>query len=177
MKVKYAAQIFSNRVAAGMCTQISSDFLPTEAVGTIDFIDHFDKLFDILNSSNVNNPKEYGKVFIGDKQMQFLQNTLSFLKSIKVINDNNKYVKLKCFDCWQITIKSTIQLWTTLKNYNLPYLRIRRLNQDSVENFFGSVRKQGGNCLNPTPIQFKRAFKKLFNTKLLEYSETKLCKR
>ena len=47
----------------------------------------------ILNSSNVNNPKEYGKVFVkSDKQMQFLQNMLNFLKSIKVINDNNKYV-------------------------------------------------------------------------------------
>ena len=91
----------------------------------------------VLNSYNVNNPKEYGKVFIGsDKQMQFLQNMLNFLKSIKVIIDNNKYVKLKCFNCWQITIKSTIQLWTILKNYNLLYLRTRRLNQDSVENFF-----------------------------------------
>jgi len=60
---------------------MSSGFLLAEAVGTIDFIDHFDKLFNILNSSNVNNPKEYGKVFIGsDKQMQFLQNRLSFLK-------------------------------------------------------------------------------------------------
>ncbi|KYN22222.1 THAP domain-containing protein 9, partial [Trachymyrmex cornetzi] len=176
MKVKYAAQIFSNHVAAGMCTQMSSGFLPTEAVGTIDFIDHFDKLFDILNSSNVNNPKEYGKVFVGsDKQMQFLENMLNFFNSIKVINDKNKYVKLKCLDCWQITIKSTIQLWTTLKNFNFPYLRSRRLNQDSLENFFGSVRKQGGNCLNPTPIQFKRAFKKLFSMKLLEHSETRNC--
>jgi len=105
-----------------------SGFLP---IGTIDLIDHFDKLFDILNSSNVNNPKKYGKVFIGsDKRMQFLQNMLNFLRSIKVINDNNKYVKLKCLDCWQITIKSTIQFWTTLKNYNFPYLRTRRLNQD-----------------------------------------------
>ncbi|KYN36538.1 hypothetical protein ALC56_09109, partial [Trachymyrmex septentrionalis] len=114
----------------------------------------FDQM--VLNSSNVNNPKEYGKVFIGsDKQMQFLQNMLNFLKSIKVIIDNNKYVKLKCFNCWQITIKSTIQLWTILKNYNLLYLRTRRLNQDSVENFF--------------------AFKKLFCTKLFQYSKTQNC--
>lgn len=35
MKVKYAVQILSNRVAARMCTQMSFDFLPSAAVGTI----------------------------------------------------------------------------------------------------------------------------------------------
>lgn len=166
----------SNHVAVGMCTQMSSGFLPTEAIRTIDLIDHFDKLFDILNSSAVNNSKEYGKVFTGsNKQMNFLQEMLYFLKCIKVINKKNKNVKVKCFDCWQITINSVIQLWATLKNHNFPYLRTRRLNQDCVENFFGSVRQQGGNCLNPTPIQFIRAFKKLFNFKFLEHSETQNC--
>lgn len=38
----------------------------------------------------------------------------------------------------------------------------RRLNQDCLENFFGKVRQQNGNCRNPTPIQFTRSFKKLF---------------
>jgi len=132
MKVKYAVQIFSNHVAAGMCTQMSSGFLATEAVGTIDVIDHFDKLFDILNSSSIANLKEYGKVFTGsDKQIQFLEEILSFLKCIKVINENGSYVNVKCFKCWQITIKSIMQLWKILKSYNFSYLRTRRLNQVS----------------------------------------------
>jgi hypothetical protein len=176
MKVKYAVQIFSNHVAAGMCTQMSSGFLPTEAVGTIDVIDHFDKLFDILNSSSVINPKEYGKVFTGsDKQIQFLEEMLCFLKCIKVINENGSYVNVKCFKCWQITIKSIIQLWKILKSYDFPYLRTRRLNQDCIENFFGSIRQQGGNSFNPTPIQFTRAFKKLFSIKFLQHSDTQNC--
>lgn len=68
MKVKYAVQVFSNRVAAGMCTQMSYGFLSNEALGTIDFIEKLDKLFDILNSSALNNPKEYGKVFTGSEK-------------------------------------------------------------------------------------------------------------
>lgn len=157
MKVKYAVQIFSNHVAAGMCTQMSTGFLPTEAVGTIDLIDHFDKLFDILNLSTVNNYKEYGKVFTGnEKQMQFLEEMLYFLKCIKVVDNNKKPIKVKCLECWQITINSIIQLWTVLKNFDFPYLRTRRLNQDCVENFFGSVRQQGGNCLNPTYTIYAR---------------------
>lgn len=175
MKVKYAAQVFSNRVAAGMCTQISAGMLPTEAIGTIDFIDHCDKLFDILNSSSVNNPKEYGTVFIGSKkQIEFLEKMKVFLKSMKVVNKTS-HVKVKCFDYWQITITGIIQLWEKLKSHNFPHLKTRRINQDCVENFFGSIRQQGGNCLNPTPIQFTRAFKKLLSTRLLEHSDTQNC--
>ena len=42
------------------------------------------------------------------------------------------------------------------------YLKTRRLNTDCIENFFGSIRQQGGNNVNPTPVQFQRAFRKLF---------------
>jgi len=68
--------VFSNHVAAGMGTPMSSGFLPTETVGIIDLINHFDKLLsiafplDILNSSSLNNYKEYRKAFIeNDKQI------------------------------------------------------------------------------------------------------------
>jgi len=143
MKVKYAVQVFSNHVAAGMCMQMSSGFLPSESIETIDVIDHFDKLFDMLNSSSVVNPKEYGKVFNGnEKQIQFLKDMLHYLESIKVINKNGSYVSVKCFKCWQIAIKSVQQLWEILKSYNFSYLRTRRLNQDCIENFFGSVARQ-----------------------------------
>jgi len=71
-----------------------------------------------------------------------------------------------------VTLKGAIELWEILKNYNFFYLRTRRLNQDCIENFFGSVRQQGGNYSNPTPIQFSRAFKKLFSLKFLQHSDT-----
>lgn len=54
-----------------------------------------------------------------------------------------------------------------LKELGFKYLMTRRLNQDFLENFFGSVRQQGGNCINPTPIQFERVFKKLFSQNYL----------
>jgi len=68
MKVKYAVQIFSNRVVAGMFSQMSCGVLSSEAVDTIDLIDYFNKLFDILNSSAEHNPKEYGQVYNGSKK-------------------------------------------------------------------------------------------------------------
>jgi len=136
MKVKYAVQILSNRVAAGICTQMSSGFLSSEAVGTIDFIDHFDKLFDILNSLAINSPKEYRKVFTGSKkQIHFLEQMIHFLKSINVINEKNVIVKVKCFECWQVTIKSIMLLWKKLKCYDFQYLRTRKINQNVLRIF------------------------------------------
>jgi len=59
------------------------------------------------------------------------------------------------------------QLWKKLKYYNFPHIQTQRINQDCLENFFGSIRQQGGNCLNPTPI---RTFEKLFSIKILQRS-------
>jgi len=176
MKVKYAVQVLSNHVAAGMCTQMSLGSLPSEAFGTIEFIDRFDKLFDIFNSSSEVNPKKYGKVFTGStKQLQFLEEMSQFVQNITVTNSTGEIIKVKCFKCWQVTINSIIQLWEKLKMYNFPYLQTRRINQDCLENLFGSIRQQGGNSVNPTPIQFARAFKKLFSTKLLQQLDSTNC--
>jgi len=129
---------------------MSSGFFSSEAVGTIDFIDHFDKLFDVLNSSVLNSPKEYRQVFTGsEKQIKFLEQMLHVLEGINVINDIGSRVKVRCSECWQVTIKSLMQFWQKLKSNNFPYIRIRRINQDCLENFFGSIRQQGDNCVNP----------------------------
>jgi hypothetical protein len=43
-----------------------------------------------------------------------------------------------------------------------------------LENFFGCARQQSGNAINPTPIQFRRAFRKLFVMNYI-HSETMNC--
>ena len=50
MKVKRAAQIFSNTVKAAMMTYICSGHLPPEAYHTAAFVKNMDALFDIFNS-------------------------------------------------------------------------------------------------------------------------------
>ncbi|KAJ8910631.1 hypothetical protein NQ315_012499 [Exocentrus adspersus] len=52
--------------------------------------------------------------------------------------------------------------------------QLRKVNQDCIENFFGTIRQQGGNCINPTPIQFERAYRKLFCESYL-HSNTMNC--
>ncbi|KAK9679025.1 hypothetical protein QE152_g40354 [Popillia japonica] len=110
----------------------------------------------------------------------------SIFKNIKAIDAGgvDKTSMIRNFKCWRVTINGLISLWEDLNKPMLFTRRIqqdslenffgsvrqqcgnamlftRRIQQDSLENFFGSVRQQCGNARNPTPVQFKRAFKKL----------------
>lgn len=164
MKVKYATQVLSATVSAGMNLYIRFGVLPAAAVGTSELIDRFDKLFDILNSSSFNCSKMYNRAFKNDDfQKEFLSDCREFFKSVKVIDKNNKDVtnSIKCIKGWGITIKSFELLWEKVMEVGFKYLLSRRLNQDALENLFGKIRQQNGNCINPTPIQFQRTFRKL----------------
>lgn len=166
MKVYLAAQVLSATVAAGMNTHVALQKLSTDAIGTIEFIELFDRLFDVMNSSQTTNAKEFNRAFKGlDYQVQFLKQCLNFLENVKVLNLKNEKVthRIKSLRCFRITINGLLLLWKTLVSVGFEYLFTRRLCQDVVENFFGAIRQQGGNAINPTPIQFKRAFKKLFS--------------
>lgn len=139
--------------------------LPEDAMATIETVDCFNKLFDLLNSSHTNNSNEFKNVFIGsDFQMDFLIKMAEFIGKMRILNNRGDDVTAmsKFKVCWLITINGIIQLWTTLQQTGFKYLKTRSVNQDCIENFFGSIRQQGGNSLNPTPVQFQRAFKKLF---------------
>lgn len=87
-----------------------------------------------------------------------------FFKKLKIINQKGADITSKCksVKCWIITINGVKKLWDKLVLADFKYLQTRRVNSDCVENFFGSIRQQGGNSINPTPIQFERAFRKLF---------------
>lgn len=89
------------------------------------------------------------------------------MQRVKVIRKDGKDItnSIKSIRCWIVTINSILQLWNHLQQSSVPiqYLLTRRLNQDSLENFFRAIRKQSGNAFNPTPIQFYHSFKKLFS--------------
>lgn len=58
MRVKYAVQILSHSVTAGIFAYASLDKLPMDAVHTADFIEKMDELFDILNSKLLREKKK-----------------------------------------------------------------------------------------------------------------------
>jgi len=63
MKVKYATQIFSATVVAGMKCYITSGYLTQSAIFTVKFIEYMDQLFDLLNSRQRGGSKTFNRPF------------------------------------------------------------------------------------------------------------------
>lgn len=177
MKAKYALQVFSATVSSGMNVYIRFGQLPPESYHTSEFVSKMDKLFDMLNSSSTSSAKLYNRAYKNlPHQVELLNECTALFNKIKIINEQNKNVtnRIKSFKCIRISINSIRSLWNDFNEKKINYLLTRRLNSDCLENFFGSVRQQNGNCRNPTPIQFKRTFKKLVYLKIF-HSGTENC--
>lgn len=63
MKVRFASQLFSATVAAGMRSYIKFNTLPIVAETTFNFIENTDKLFYELNSKSKADGKEFNLPF------------------------------------------------------------------------------------------------------------------
>ncbi|KYM83301.1 hypothetical protein ALC53_06225 [Atta colombica] len=92
-------------------------------------------LYDIIiklqnNSSSLNNCKEYEKAFTGnDKQMQFLEEMLYFIKSIKVVNQNNSIIQLN-----NIKILNVTREYRVMEKWECEFTREKRENRE-MRNF------------------------------------------
>lgn len=179
MRVKYAVQILSHTVSAALHTYIDSGKLPEEARSTANFIESMNNLFDVLNSSRVKVKNKFKTAFkLTEAQEKVLVEAENMFATIKAINkkktgkDNTK--RIKSFINFQISIQA-IKMFRDLKEIGFKYIFTRRLNQDVLENFFGLIRQQGGSCTEPTPIQFRRAFSKLFFCNMLKNSPDANC--
>ena len=173
MKVKYATQILSHTVAASICMYVSVGGLPSSAMGTAECILKFDSLFDSVNVSTINSPKSLKCALTQESpHLRFFEEALSFLKSLKIYQRDEEVTgRIKCLNGWLVTINAIRLIWDHLhQNHGFKFLLTRRLNTDPIENFFGTIRQQGGNSDNPTPIQFTRAFRKLFFSLFLNSS-------
>lgn len=179
MRVKYAAQIFSHSVYAALSVLIHQNTLPEEARATADFVQKMNNIFDVLNSSSVRSTYKFRRAFSFKKyQLEVLEDaitTFSHLKAIDSKKGANNTNRIKTFKNLQITIQSILMLCKDLKEEGFNNVFTRRLNQDCLENFFGTVRQQGGNCQDPTAIQFQRAFSKLFLSNMLKNSPNTNC--
>ena len=121
MKVKRAAQIFSNTVQAATMTYICSGYLPREAYYTAAFVKNMDSLFDICNSTGLHDVKLYKRA---------LQENSPSCEYLYIMTDIFKRVKIQgsrgatpCITGWQLSISPVIVLWNDVKSvYGVKYL-------------------------------------------------------
>ena len=129
MKVKIAAQVFSNTVQAAMMTYVCSGHLPQEACQTAAFVKNMDSLFDMFNSTGKHDVKLYKRA---------LQDNSPSFEYLCMMTDIFKRVKIQgsmgatpWITGWQLSISAVIALWNDVKSVcGVKYFCTRKLNQD-----------------------------------------------
>lgn len=112
MKVKFTTHVFSHTVAAAILMCVSVNALPPSAAGTAEFLLKFDKIFDSLNSSNLNSPKPHRRAMSASSvHKEFIPRAIQFVKSLKAKNvatgaDVTK--KLRRIKGFQITLQALL---------------------------------------------------------------------
>uniref|UniRef100_A0A2A4JPP6 THAP-type domain-containing protein n=1 Tax=Heliothis virescens TaxID=7102 RepID=A0A2A4JPP6_HELVI len=165
MKVKYATQVLSRKVAITMGFLAEKNILPAECTQTADTILFFDDLFDSLNGSFQNANKRSGKTLLQavtpkSDHGTVWSNAKTVLQTMKFINkDGITQVTVPTINNLLQSIKNVDYLTKVLfEKYKIRSVWMRHLNQDPLENFFGSIRSHGCRNINPTVAGFESSF-------------------
>ncbi|CAG4958186.1 unnamed protein product [Colias eurytheme] len=86
-----------------------------------------------------------------------------FKKNMKFVNAKSSSVEyVPTLNNWVWTLEGIeLLLKKIAAKYGVTSVWLRHLNQDPIENFFGSIRSQGCRNVNPTPDGFEAAFSSL----------------
>lgn len=173
MRVNLATQVLSHSVAVGVNYMVKDGKLEENAKHTAQFLDFFDQLFNTFNSSNVKSKQPFSYAFSQNStHWQFLQTAIEYLDNLSLSNNR----KVPCIEGWKQAIVVLKMLWHDLSNENeFKFLLTNRLNQDCIENLFSIVRGKGGFRDNPTPEQFRAAFRQIVVDLMLVKSELSNC--
>lgn len=169
MKVKIAAQIFSHSMAVAADNLVARGEVPSECKNIIPFVLLIDNLFDSLNASSFSAPcgKKYRAAVKRNSPHHVIwQKSLELLKSIQFMvkkSDGTTFAKsIPTVNNFIKTVEGFKSLWKLLSTkYGLDSMLTRNINQDPLENFFGSIRSLGARYVAPNCVGFEGAFKTL----------------
>ncbi|XP_052737630.1 uncharacterized protein LOC112053250 isoform X1 [Bicyclus anynana] len=168
MKVKYAAQVFSQRLSNAIKFCTKHGILPKECEDTADLLRIMDQLFDSFNGHNYKDSSKKFRCCLknGSPHFKLWEQVLPVLRSMgyekKKRNGTTVYEKVPSIKNFIHNIRIYREMWTFLQNnFNVTSLLPRNLNQDPLENFFCKIRSNGVRNTNPTCDQFINSYKTL----------------
>ncbi|KMQ85335.1 hypothetical protein RF55_16184 [Lasius niger] len=129
---------------------------------TIDFCQRLNDLFDALNRKIPNEG-----VTSSGNDFKVLQSSLEWLNCWENYFRNGKmkgseFLTSNTAEDLRVTIQSTIDICETLTTtYNFKYILTGRINQDSLEKFFGIIRQAAGANNHPPTPTFLQLYKLL----------------
>jgi len=172
-KVKLATQIFSRTVSAALHTLVATKQVRHTFLDTAEFIEQMDTLFDTLNISC---KEDFVKPWKSAENVKGILNTLydmeTWVSCWKIPGDQPLP---DCVGGLRQTLNGVAMLITDLKEEGYGYVFTRRIQQDTLENYFSAIRLGCGNHQNPTTEEFSHNFKILFLTQLLKKPNNKNC--
>lgn len=149
--VGLAAQLLSHSVATALC-HYKPGFNKILSENTGKFIEVISNWYDIMNSytstETLCTKKAYGLNL--SEQNKCLDKMYELIFSMRCNGKNTLQTFQKGI---LISITSTKLLFEDLKQkYNIDYILTHRLNQDSLESYFSTIRSRGGLHDHPTPL-------------------------
>ena len=173
LRVRFATQVLSHSVAAGLSVLIQLHVLPEVANETASFVEEFDKLFNSFNSKNLKSKQPMGHALSERSgHRQFLLETLQWLETVQP----NSPRSLPCLSGWKMAIRSLLSLWQDLHNdHAFSYLLTDKLNQDCLENLFSRIRGNAGHVDNPSAQQLRTILRQVMVDQIFIHSEGSNC--
>lgn len=163
MKVVNAAQVFSRSFGSVLLFCSQRHLLPKDCSGTAHLLLFINDLFDSLNGGGKPVPNTFRGCITEDnkaKYFEFWEYAISMLEKMVFVDidtgltNNRSSVIQKTIS----TIKGYMEITRLCLSLGCKAVAIRQMNQDGLENFFGSVRSV---CYNPNAVispQFRSGY-------------------
>jgi len=171
MSVRIAAQLFSNSVAAGL--ELYKIHVPglKDSDATIQFTRRINDLFDLLNGrlpkDGIRADSERDKLAELEEASLWLDNWERYINTLSEPKQKQFLSRQTCHGL-RITLKSALDLTTTLLTQGFPYVLTGKFCQDPLEMFFGMIRQSCGGNDHPSPNQFLYAYRLLSISNLVK---------
>lgn len=125
-------------------------------------------LFDLFNSYGRHEPGKQLEYDGSEEQLKQLDEFFRVVDAWVFLDRQGKQSRLPCQEGWLLNISALKMMFSELKCEDFRYLITTRLNQDSLESIFSSIRRTHGFNPRPNPVQFMSAVKKIVMTGRLE---------
>ncbi|KAK3930924.1 Transposable element P transposase [Frankliniella fusca] len=166
MRVSLASQALGSRTANGMeyTHRVTNGEKLPSCMDTVEFIRLIDFYFDICNGPRASKfePQKSTRCDVTADSLH-LQEWHTMRNNMKnwifVRKKNGSRHVPPCVTGWLENAVTLKCLWIKLQNLCFKTLRLRSLNQDALENFFGLIRQCGGSSSDLTCEQFVGALK------------------
>lgn len=174
MKVKFATQIFSRSVYAGL--QFATNCKAMDATGTAEFVLFMDKLFNSMNGTRKSKKPLNGPLTDKTDHLNFWATAKVLLRNLTFKIGDDTVANPPTIENTILTITNMQSIWNVMKrDLEFKFLLTRTLNQDCIENTFGVIRGLCGQNHRPTFVQFSSAFKTCLINNLMSNSNSTNC--